>query len=196
FDVRGTIEWLRHSRRHWWAPLVIVLAYVPGSLVMVPPRPLITIASVVAFGPWKAFVLAMVGVQIPSILSYYAGRAFDERTVERLAGPRLARVRHVLRHKGLMAFTALRLLPVAPFAVGSIVAGALRIPLADVIGGTFLGMLPGVLGATLLGREAAAAIDSGRWNWWAIGAVIGALAIFTLIGHRWLRKLQREAAPS
>src|SRR5438045_4940012 len=113
-SVRGTMDWLRHSRRHWWAPVLIVLAYVPGSLVMFPPRPLITIASVVAFGPWKAFVLAMIGVQIPSIAAYYAGRLFDDESVHRLAGPRLASGQYVLRKRGLMAFQALRLLTIAP----------------------------------------------------------------------------------
>jgi phospholipase D1/2 len=42
------IEWAEAFSGHWWAPLVLILAYTPASVVMF-PRQLITIAAAVAF---------------------------------------------------------------------------------------------------------------------------------------------------
>src|SRR5688500_19930918 len=58
--------------------------------------------------------------------SYVAGRRLDPGTIRRLAGAKLERILHVLRRRGLVAMTALRLVPLAPFAVEGFVAGAIR----------------------------------------------------------------------
>jgi hypothetical protein len=47
--------------RKWWAPLAIILAYTPACMVMF-PRPLITLAAVMAFGPWEGLTYSMTGV--------------------------------------------------------------------------------------------------------------------------------------
>ena len=119
------IEWAEAFAGYWWAPLVIAAAYTPASVTMF-PRPLITLAAVVAFGPWLGFLYAMSGILLAALAGYYAGRLFDRNTVRRIAGRRLNRLTQVLRERGLLAMTAVRLVPLAPFAVESIVAGAIR----------------------------------------------------------------------
>ena len=63
--------------------------------------------------------------------------------------------------------TLLRLVPLAPFAVESIVAGAIRMKLWHVVLGTAIGLLPGTLATTVFGdaasrrRSAAAAASTG-----------------------------------
>ena len=171
-----------------WAPLAVILAYTPASLVLF-PRPLITLFAVLAFGPWLGFACAMTGILLATWLVYLAGRRMRRGTVRRLAGHSINRVSEVLRRRGLIAMTALRLLPVAPFSVESLLAGALRLRLRDVLGGTFLGMLPGTLTATVFGDQIHAALtDPQSVNYALIAGAVLLFASVLLIVRRWFRR--------
>jgi phosphatidylserine/phosphatidylglycerophosphate/cardiolipin synthase-like enzyme/uncharacterized membrane protein YdjX (TVP38/TMEM64 family) len=188
------IDWADQFAGHWWAPLAVMLAYTPASVVMF-PRPLITLAAVVAFGPWLGFVYSMTGILTAAVLAYGAGRTLHRDAVRRVAGERLNRLSHALRQRGLAAMTAVRLVPLAPFVVESVFAGAIRIKPAHYVGGTFLGMLPGVLAATVFGDQLEAAVrDPSSINYWLIGLVGGALLAATLAVRRWFKRLERQSA--
>jgi uncharacterized membrane protein YdjX (TVP38/TMEM64 family) len=93
----------------------------------------------------------------------------------------------VLRRRGLVAVTALRLVPLAPFTIEGIVAGAIRLSVRDFTLGTALGMLPGTLAATVFGDQLQIAMrDPGEVNLWIVGGVLVALATATLLVRRWL----------
>ena len=109
------------------------------------PRPLITLAAVIAFGPWLGFLYALVGIFASAVVTYYIGRRMRRDTVRRLAGPKLDRMIEVLKKHGLLAMTLLRLVPIAPFAVESIVAGAIHMRCGTWSLGTAIGLLPGTL---------------------------------------------------
>jgi phosphatidylserine/phosphatidylglycerophosphate/cardiolipin synthase-like enzyme/uncharacterized membrane protein YdjX (TVP38/TMEM64 family) len=192
FTPENVIAWFESFAAHWWAPLLLLAAYTPASVVMF-PRPIITLAAVVAFGAWAGFALAMTGVVLASAAGYYAGRAFGRQAVRRLAGPRLNRLTQVLQRRGVIAITAVRLVPLAPFIVESMVAGAIHMKLWQLSLGTFLGMLPGTLMATVLGDAIESALhDPARINWWFVAGVAALLAGATYIVQRWLRKVAIE----
>ncbi|MCP2936952.1 VTT domain-containing protein, partial [Salmonella enterica subsp. enterica serovar Typhimurium] len=86
---------------------------------------LITLAAVIAFGPEKGFVFALSGILIAAFATYAVGLLLPEATVHRIAGPRLPRIAETLRRRGLLAITALRLVPIAPFAIEGVVAAAI-----------------------------------------------------------------------
>jgi len=189
FTAQNVIAWTDSFSKNWWAPLVLVAAYTPASLVMF-PRPLITLAAVVSFGPWEGFLYAMSGVLIASAAGFYAGRAVGRQTVRRLAGRRLNRLSQALQQRGVLAVTAVRLVPIAPFIVESMVAGAIRIKLWQLNVGTFLGMLPGTLTATIIGDAAQAALhDPSRINWWWVGGTVGLLLLGSVLVTRWLHRV-------
>jgi phospholipase D1/2 len=191
----AVIEWADAFAGQWWAPLLIVFAYTPASVVLF-PRPLLTLAAVVAFGPWLGFAYAMGGILLAAVAGYYAGRLFDRDTVRRIAGEKLNRMTEALRRRGLLAMTALRLVPLAPFAVESVVAGAIRIRLWHLVLGTFLGMLPGVLAATVFGDQLETALrDPSAINYWLVGGVVAALGVLTLAVRRWFGKIDADGAP-
>jgi uncharacterized membrane protein YdjX (TVP38/TMEM64 family) len=87
-----------------------------------------------------------------------------------------------------------RLLPVAPFAVVSAVAGGLRLRLWHLVVGTFLGMFPGMFGTTLLGEQVAEALSTGNVNWWIVAAAVTILAGVALFARHWLQRMERGAA--
>lgn len=178
--------WARAFADEPWAPFAVIAAFVPAAVIMF-PRPLITLFAVVAFGPWLGFSYSMVGILLSALLTYVAGMRFDRSTVRRLSGPKLDRIIHVLRERGIVAMTALRLVPLAPFAIEGVIAGAIRIKIVDFLLGTAFGMLPGVLAATVFGDQLEAALrDPSEVNVWLIVAVVVALIVASLGVRRWL----------
>jgi uncharacterized membrane protein YdjX (TVP38/TMEM64 family) len=174
-----------------WAPLVVILAYTPACFLMF-PRPLITLAGVIAFGPWLGFLYAEVGVVLSAVVTYYVGKRMRRDTVRRLAGGHLDRMIEVLRKHGLLAMTLLRLVPIAPFAVEGIVAGAVRLKLWHLAAGTAIGMLPGTLAATIFADQLETAFSGGHFNWWIVGGCVALLGGGIFAVKRWFTKMARR----
>jgi phosphatidylserine/phosphatidylglycerophosphate/cardiolipin synthase-like enzyme/uncharacterized membrane protein YdjX (TVP38/TMEM64 family) len=195
FTPERVTAWAQAFADRPWAPLIVLAAFTPAAIVMF-PRPLITLFAVVAFGPWLGFAYSMTGILISALVTYWLGTRMDRSTVRRLAGPRLNRMLEVLRRRGLLAITALRLVPLAPFTIEGIVAGAIRISLRDFALGTALGMLPGTLAATVFGDQLQIALrDPSEVNLWIVGGVVVALTTATLLVRRWLvAQSQNESA--
>jgi uncharacterized membrane protein YdjX (TVP38/TMEM64 family)/phosphatidylserine/phosphatidylglycerophosphate/cardiolipin synthase-like enzyme len=187
----NVIAWAKDFGARWWAPLVVMALYTPACLVMF-PRPLITLAAVIAFGPWLGFVYSLAGIVASSIVTYYIGRRMRRDTVRRLAGEKLDRMTEVLKKYGLLAMTLLRLVPLAPFAVESIVAGAVHMKLWHVAVGTAIGLIPGTLATTIFGDQIETALSGGAINWWVVGSVAGVLGAGVWAVNRWFKKMARR----
>jgi phospholipase D1/2 len=185
-DGNRITGWAREAGKAWWVPIVTVLAFTPASYVMF-PRPLITLFAVIAYGPIWGFIIAMSGIQIAAWTSYVAGKRLDPNTVRRMAGAKLDKILQVLRRRGLLAMTALRLVPLAPFAVEGIVAGAIRMRMWEFLLGTAIGILPGTLTSTVFGDQLSTWLDDpGRINYWAIALVLLLLGGASWFVRRWL----------
>ena len=180
--------WARAVREVEWAPLAVIALYTPAAFVLF-PRPVLTLLTVIAFGPWLGFAYGMAGILVAALATYYAGRILSRETVKRLAGDKLDEMSKKLRSHGLAAVTAVRLVPAAPFAIEGIIAGALRLKLWHYTLGTFLGMLPGVLATSVFGGQIAAALeDPSQINWWIVAGVVAAFVVFTYFVRRWFSK--------
>ena len=183
------VEWAKDFGDRPWAPFAVAFAYTPACFVLF-PRPLITLAAVIAFGPWVGFAVALTGVVFSAGVTYLAGMRMRRDTVRRLAGRKMNRMIEVLRKHGLLAMTLLRLVPLAPFAVEGIVAGAVRLKLWHLLLGTALGMLPGTLATTVFGDQLETAFSGGEgMNWWLIGGVGAAFLAGTFAVRRWFRRM-------
>ena len=193
------IDWARSVGNIWWAPLIVIAAYSPAAFVMF-PRPLITLFAVIAFGPWLGFATAMTGIIGAALSTYYAGRVLPRRTVRHLAGEKLERMSEVLRRRGLIAIFAVRIIPVAPFFIEGMIAGAVRIKVWHYIVGTVLGMAPGTLTTTVFGDQFATALeDPSRINYWLVGGVALLFAVLIYFVRRWFAKeyrVSRERVPA
>lgn len=185
-DGNHVTGWARRAGDEWWVPIVTILAYTPVAFTMF-PRPLLTLFAVIAFGPFAGFAYAMLGIELSAWVTFVLGKALDRNTVRRIAGTKLNGIRHVLRRRGLIAMTALRLVPIAPFLVEGVVAGAMRVKLSDFLIGTALGMLPGTLTSTVFGDQLQVWLeDPSRINYWLIALVLLLLGIATWLVRRWL----------
>lgn len=185
-DGNHITGWARQVGAQWWAPIVTILAYTPVALTLF-PRPLLTLFAVIAFGPLLGFVYAMVGIELSAWVTYVAGKKLDRDTVRRVAGRKLGEILQVLRRRGLLAMTALRLVPLAPFAVEGVVAGAARVKLWHFMVGTAIGIFPGTLTSTVFSNQLQVWMDDPRRiNYWLIASAVLLLAGATWAVKRWL----------
>lgn len=192
-DPGRIVAWARAFGGQPWAPLLVIGAYTPACLLMF-PRPLITLAAIVAFGPFLGALYALAGILLAALVTYAAGRRLPRRMVRSLAGKRLNRVSDTLRRRGLLAMTAVRLVPVAPFAVIGLVAGAIHIRLRHFMLGTLFGTLPGTAVTTLFGHQLGDALQGlSPISYGLLAGVVAVVLALSLAVRRWLVGETRRA---
>ena len=146
--------------RRWAAALAemdgavafVVGAFVLGSVIAFPVTLMIA-ATAATFGPLFGFIYAALGALVSGVVTYLLGAWLGRGALDALVGPRINRIRRGIRRRGVLAIATVRLLPIAPFTLVNLVAGASRIPLTDFVLGTAIGMLPGLTVMSLLGHQ-------------------------------------------
>lgn len=184
----------------WWTPLIVLVAYTPASLILF-PRPLITLFAVIALGAWAGALWALGGVLIAALFTYFSGRMMKKTTVRKLAGDRLDHVTKILKKKELLAITALRIVPVAPFAVIGLVAGAIRVKTLHYALGSLIGFMPGTITTVILGDQLETALrNPSEINYWLIVTVVcafiaGILAVrYFVFGGAFFKKTDQQTS--
>jgi phospholipase D1/2 len=180
--------WARAVRETPWAPAVAILAYTPASLILF-PRPLVTLFVVVAFGPWFGIAYSATGVLLAALVTYYLGRALPRKTVRDIGGDEAEALAKGARRHGVLSVLAFNLLPVPPFAVQNMIAGAARIKVWEYMLGSLLSLVPGIVTVAVLGDQVVAALDpEGKVNYWMIAAAVIGLGVFLYFAKRWAVK--------
>jgi phosphatidylserine/phosphatidylglycerophosphate/cardiolipin synthase-like enzyme/uncharacterized membrane protein YdjX (TVP38/TMEM64 family) len=142
-----------------FAPLLVVATYVVAGVVAFPVLVLI-VATAAIFGPWFGFVYAVLGVLASALFTYLIGRWLGRDLLFRALGTRCDRVRKEIDKRGVLAVAAIRLVPVAPFTVVNLMAGACSIAVVDYVAGTLIGMLPGLIVISALGHQVVAMLTT------------------------------------
>ena len=135
-----------------WAPLLVIGVYIVGGLIAFPVLILIA-ATAAAFGPLLGLAYAAAGSLASAVVTYAIGVALGRDTLRAVIGPRLKRVQRRILRGGVLAIAAIRMVPIAPFTVVNLVAGASEIRIGAFIAGTILGMLPGWIMMSALGHQ-------------------------------------------
>jgi phosphatidylserine/phosphatidylglycerophosphate/cardiolipin synthase-like enzyme/uncharacterized membrane protein YdjX (TVP38/TMEM64 family) len=145
----GFASWLRYDDN---APLWVMAAYLLGGISWFPVT-LLILATALTLNSWLAIVCSLLGCILSAMLLYAAGRWLGRRNVMRLAGRSLNRVNRLIAKQGVLAITAFRMVPVAPYSLINLAAGAGGVPFRDFVVGTSLGMSPGVIGITFFAKQ-------------------------------------------
>ncbi len=170
-----------------WAPLAVLVAYVGAGLVAFPLLVLIAVTALV-FGPWLGPVYTIIGATASAALTFGIGRRLGRETVRKLAGKRVNDLSRRLAKRGLIAIAFVRMLPIAPFSIVNVVAGASHIRWSDFLLGTVIGLLPGIVTMTFFVDRAIAALrDPGPDT---IGLLALALALIIALAFV-LRRMLR-----
>jgi len=146
-----------------FTPLIVLGAYVLAGLLVVPVMLVITVTGIV-FGPLVGGTYALAGAMLSGIVTYSIGRKLGRETVRRFAGKRLNAITRGLAKRGLLTMILVRIVPVAPFTVVNVVAGASHIGWRDFLLGTALGMLPGIVATVLFVDRLIAAVRHRIWG--------------------------------
>jgi phospholipase D1/2 len=193
-DLRALLEQLSALKGSWIAPLVVVAIYVIGGFLMFPVTVLI-VGTGLAFGAAWGFGYALLGAELSALASYAVGHALGHESMRRLSDRWVSRASRFLGRQGLLAMITLRIVPVAPFTVVNLVAGASHIGLRDFALGTLLGLVPGTLALVFLSGQVTSAVRGANWVPLLTGVLALPLIGFALWGlRRWIRS--RQDAPT
>jgi phosphatidylserine/phosphatidylglycerophosphate/cardiolipin synthase-like enzyme/uncharacterized membrane protein YdjX (TVP38/TMEM64 family) len=167
-----------------WGPFLGAGAFTLAALAMLPVTAL-TAAAALVYGWPVGFATALVGSLLAAVAGYLLGRVLWRDAVRRMAGRRLDRLNRVLARRGTIAVAMVRLLPVAPFTVVNLVAGASRIGLRDFVVGTLLAMTPGTLLLALATDRVAAAWREPDLLHFGVAALLTVLLVGVVVAlHR------------
>ena len=151
-DVDTIVHAVAAIRESSAAPLIIIATYLIGGLIIFPVTVLIS-ATAIVFEPLSSIIYAFGGCLASSVLMYGIGGALGRATVRRVAGSRLNRLSKLLVRQDLFAIAALRVLPVAPYSIVNIVAGASHMRFRDFMLGTALALAPGIVAISVLAEH-------------------------------------------
>lgn len=147
-DAAKIVEELQALRSYQMAPVIILSMFVVGGLIVFPVLLLIVITSIL-FEPLTAFILAMSGSLMSALVIYWIGYALGRDFVRNFAGKRINRLSKRLARQGLLTIIVLRVIPVAPYSIINLLAGASHIVFRDFMLGTIIGMFPGIFAITV-----------------------------------------------
>jgi phosphatidylserine/phosphatidylglycerophosphate/cardiolipin synthase-like enzyme/uncharacterized membrane protein YdjX (TVP38/TMEM64 family) len=175
-----------------WGPAVSVGLFLLLGFVAFPVNVLI-LGTAAAFGTWPGLAYAAVGAMASAAATYWAGRKLGPNLLRRVLGPRINRVSQSVNRNGILAVTTIRLLPVAPFTLVNLVAGAMRIRFLDYMVGTALGLMPGIALLSLVGEGVSRILENPTpRNIGMLCLVLGAWAGITWGLQKLFRRLRHE----
>lgn len=187
-DPEAIAAWGVAVKRSAYAPLAVILAYVVASLVALPIT-LLILATAFVFGPVESFLYALGGSTLGAAAGFGLGHAMGRGAVRHLAGRRLNALSRMLAERGLLAMLTVRMLPVAPFTLVNLVAGASHLRARDFVLGTILGMAPGIAAIVFFSdRLAAAVFEPSTGNLLAFAAAAVLVVSAAVVLHRWLAR--------
>ena len=168
------------------APLMVIMAYVIGGIVVFPVLILIPLTALV-FGPLLGCCYSLIGLFANASVLYAIGHYTGYKTVQQLSGTRIHHLSQQCSRHSFLTMATLRFLPVAPFTVISLIAGASHIRYRKYIAGTLLGISPSLAILTLVGNQLGRTIDaSGSQN--LIVVILGSSILLLLA--LWLKQLK------
>lgn len=176
-DIAMLSELANEWRGSSFTPVIVIAAFVISGLLVVPVTAMIVVSSLV-FGPLLGFAYALTGSLLSALAGYGAGILLGRNAIRQLAGKHINQVSRQLAKRGLFTMLVVRIIPVAPFTIVNLVAGASNIRFRDFLLGTLFGMTPGIFAITILVDRVGATLRTPDWQT-VLAVVLVAFAIFT-----------------
>jgi uncharacterized membrane protein YdjX (TVP38/TMEM64 family) len=151
--------WLDRLNTSPWAGPIIVAAFLIGTLIVFPVTALIA-ATGIALGPIEGLVWALVGSLFAATVTYILARLLPEEVLDDWIGPWVRRLGMRFERNGIVSVMVARNIPIAPFTLINVMAGAANIRFRDYLIGTILGMGPMIAALTVLGDRLRGAIEN------------------------------------
>jgi phospholipase D1/2 len=176
---------LAEDRYAWWAPVLVILAFVAFSVV---PVMLLVSLTGIAFGPVLGPLYAMTGCLASASTAFAIGRWIGPHHLNRWGGERMRRLLGLVRRNGTLAVFLIRKIPL-PFVLVNVMLGASAVGYREFVIGTALGMSAVVVGLAGLGYQLAE-----TWRQPSIETIIRALLFLCIpLSLAWMINRQLRA---
>lgn len=173
-------------------PALVLLGYLLASLIAVPIT-LMILATFLSFGTVAGLGYAFAGSMIGALAGYAVGHLAGRDLVRRIAGGRIDAISRRVASQGVLAIVIVRCIPVAPFTIINMIAGASHIRLGQYLIGTSLGMAPGMLAIALFTDRIIASVQKPTpVNYLLLAVVVLFIALAAWLASRWLRRRDIE----
>lgn len=160
----------------WTLPLLFGIFFLAGLTGI--SLNLLLVSATLVIGPWSAFFAGFFGSLLGAVAGFYIGKFAGQPILEKFFADHLNQLSKKIQNRGVLSVALLRLVPIAPFVVINLVAGLSKLKLRTFIGGSVLGMLPGMAGVVFVTYQAKSAYTDPSWQTW----VLLALGLAALIG--------------
>jgi phosphatidylserine/phosphatidylglycerophosphate/cardiolipin synthase-like enzyme/uncharacterized membrane protein YdjX (TVP38/TMEM64 family) len=172
-------------------PLVLGI-YAVGSCLMFPVN-LLILATALSFGSVTGFAVALSGSLLGGAASYLLGHWLGHDVVSRLAGEKLNRLSRKLARRGWLAVALVRVIPIAPYTLVNMVAGASHISAKSFLVGTAVGMCPGIVAIMIFEEGLERLLRDPHWGTALLAFfALGCAAIVIYFGKSWLTRRERR----
>ena len=188
-SLLATAEAVRES--HFAVPIVLAI-FLIGSCLMFPVTVMI-LATALSFGPFMGFALALSGSLLGGLASYLMGRWLGREAVRKLAGNKLNRLSKKIAKRGWLTIALVRVVPIAPYTIVNMVAGATHISVRSFLVGTAVGMGPGILAIMIFEGGLEKALRDPGWGSLSMAFAAVCCAVLILFtGRRWLTEREER----
>ena len=136
--------WFKAIENPVWSHIIYAAVFTIFATIGIPVTVLIGGVGIL-FGPLSGSLLAMIASLSSAVLSYLFGQITGKNFIRNFAGEKINSISKRLAKRGIWTIVVVRIVPVAPYTVINMLAGASHIRFRDYILGTFIGMIPGVL---------------------------------------------------
>lgn len=180
-----------------FAALTFVAVHTTVVAFSLPASAAMAAASGFLFGVWEGAFLSMIGTTIGSIILYFAARSAFYDLFRARAGAAIARLEKGFRRDGFSYLVFLRLVPVFPSWLVTIVTALLGMKPGVFIPGTLIGIIPGCFVFAGIGADFGVLFRVGQTP--DLGAIfqvrtllpllgLGVLALLPVLYRRWRRR--------
>jgi phospholipase D1/2 len=164
-----------------------MLIFIVAGLVLFPLSVLIVVMAIV-YGPVLGPIYTLMGAALSATVTFWIGRKVGRETVRKLAGRRLNLLSRALAKSGIVPVVVARLLPVGPYSIVNVVAGASHIGWRNFLLGTLIGLAPGVITTSVfIDRTIAAIREPSAGTFALLALIIAAIVALALVLQRIVR---------
>jgi uncharacterized membrane protein YdjX (TVP38/TMEM64 family) len=197
--LRELLEWM--DGLGFWAPVLLVIAYVVACLCFIPGL-LLSVGAGFLFGVVEGAITVSVGSVLGATAAFLVGRTLGRGAIERMiAGhPKFAAIHRAVGVEGFKIVLLTRLSPAIPFNVLNYALGLTPVKLRDFVLASWIGMFPATLMYVYIGSTLADLAELGdkthesaaaRHALLALG--LAATILLTVLVTRMARKALGEA---
>ena len=156
-----------------WFPVLFWLLYVLITQFPI-PRTLMTVSAGILFGTGRGILIALTATTVSAVISLLIVRTLLRDWVEpRLTHPAVENINLRLEQRGWLAILSLRMIAAVPFSIMNYAAALTRVPVAPFALATLVGSAPGTILVTLFGDTLTGDADPVFVAIMAVLAVVG-----------------------